>query len=1249
MSATLPLFWDLASLDAEKREVAAESLIATLVEAQRTHRATLDDDAWQALLQETDEETTEHLEQQCADDVLYALKRLVRGLPSPRQGARQGFALALTELLASLDFLSVKTLVDMIMAETATNSNMSGQEERDMLFGRVFGFMGVARSGALRRESTSDDDVLFIVGQLIDYGKSKQFLREAGHHVLRAMVAEVKARKEGSKLLREMAAQVLVDGMLTPDALLFALALEEEGEMDVYTYTPAWKKPYVQPDNLKQLAVVMRESSVDGQTELHSVWHPHLHSVWEQIMPQLYGECDEEDEQENGDGDKSVARPVRSSAVPFDRLWKVLVDDSLFGEGSSHERKFWGFLLVQRAMQYLPAAQLPVVFTRNMMNSLMNNLASQDRYLHSCALTTVSAMVAAGEEDQEKRVAVLLRLIGEQGDANFDRITGTKTVEMLLRGMDATGLLSYAQYLLRRFADQTKAASGESDAEEQKRVAATHRQWALDQLAAVARNPSAKEDDAVLSLIEDALMLHGYLEPQDSAPKATIERIGGVVEPSLTTETRQLCRQKLTTMLVNMNPNGSAGKEDRKEASAASPRMVHAAKRFGKLLEGEEYALADDIDDDALSGTESALATLARIDERIKSAAKAAKPEDTHLLQKLRAFQILFAHFVFETLTNPAEYGPLVDDMSTCFDKLFPSKKAAKKSAKGGKKAVVAEEADGEEPVAVEVLVDAVLSIASKPPAPLREISKQVFAAFCEDLTQNAFFLVLKALQGDQDLPDADDAMEVDEDGDGDEDAQGSNDEQDEAEAASDNSDAAEDEEDDSELDSDLEYDPSDDEEGGFALSREQIRKALGAAAYGSDEEESDEMDDGRKKTAKTADSDDDENESLGDDQMAAFDRALEAMFRERKAAKAEKKRAAEAAISFKLRVLDLIELFVRKQPRSPLVFEVIVPVLDAMRTEAQVERRGTGLLTQRICKLKDPVLGVDKDNLHGIAEAVIEIARKSGTSEFQSMCGKLLAQLVRTLIAQQDMDALDRLMLVYGAALERFCTDKNTHLTEDVFTELIRRYPLAGWRLASGIAGLIESGTVVKTYRLTRLFGMLTLLAQSTPKGNAECEQHLVAAVPEIARALLAEIDRLLAGEALAARAKEVVKCLQSLVRRTSSVVQDVDALAKLWQASAFAERLNTLASAVPGQAVRSVAAQVLRMLGQDDGAASKAPKRKRDTDTSQSEAVAAESFKNKESAKSDAATDVTNTEKSSSQKSKTKKDKKDKKQKRM
>ncbi|RUP38411.1 hypothetical protein BC936DRAFT_138399 [Jimgerdemannia flammicorona] len=194
-STTLPLYWDLASVDPQVRENAANSLITSLANFQNAHKMTVKD-KWDDLLEWDDSE--KRLDALSAPDVSYALRRLIRGLPSSRQGARQGFSLALTELLATMDFVTVKLVADLLFKFTARTPGMKGEEEREMLFGRIFGFMCIVDSGILKRSTTAEDDIRRIVDSLVEMAGAKSYLTECCYHVMMSMLPHVSAPFDGA-------------------------------------------------------------------------------------------------------------------------------------------------------------------------------------------------------------------------------------------------------------------------------------------------------------------------------------------------------------------------------------------------------------------------------------------------------------------------------------------------------------------------------------------------------------------------------------------------------------------------------------------------------------------------------------------------------------------------------------------------------------------------------------------------------------------------------------------------------------------------------------------------------------------------------------------------------------------------------------------------------------------------------------------------------------------------------------------
>ena len=85
--SSLALYWELASIDPAVRIKSAEALMKTLLQFQAGHSSNLQEIS-----------SVAELDVACAPDVAYGLKRLLRGLPSSREGARQGFSMALSEV-----------------------------------------------------------------------------------------------------------------------------------------------------------------------------------------------------------------------------------------------------------------------------------------------------------------------------------------------------------------------------------------------------------------------------------------------------------------------------------------------------------------------------------------------------------------------------------------------------------------------------------------------------------------------------------------------------------------------------------------------------------------------------------------------------------------------------------------------------------------------------------------------------------------------------------------------------------------------------------------------------------------------------------------------------------------------------------------------------------------------------------------------------------------------------------------------
>lgn len=114
MSTTLPLYWNLSSADKEERIDASVKLVYSVLEFQAQFAGSVspaENISVDGSEEDSEQEKTNELDELNAEDVRYAIRRLARGLASPRESSRLGFAVALTEV-SLLDPIPICNSVD---------------------------------------------------------------------------------------------------------------------------------------------------------------------------------------------------------------------------------------------------------------------------------------------------------------------------------------------------------------------------------------------------------------------------------------------------------------------------------------------------------------------------------------------------------------------------------------------------------------------------------------------------------------------------------------------------------------------------------------------------------------------------------------------------------------------------------------------------------------------------------------------------------------------------------------------------------------------------------------------------------------------------------------------------------------------------------------------------------------------------------------------------------------------------------
>ncbi|OBT61708.1 hypothetical protein VE03_09412 [Pseudogymnoascus sp. 23342-1-I1] len=317
--------------------------------------------------------------------------------------------------------------------------------------------------------------------------------------------------------------------------------------------------------------------------------------------------------------------------------------------------------------------------------------------------------------------------------------------------------------------------------------------------------------------------------------------------------------------------------------TSAFAHLISDPKGFSFPIELLQSVKTDavEMEDEVEAAKDKALATMEKLLKKTKKASEKEKVS-------LEALALLYALVVFQLLNGESDAAAVLDELKLCYDKLIRGK----------------EDEEGQD--VSQVLVEILLSLMSRSSLLLRKVAQHVFTAFAGEITAEGLALMTDVLgasesaKGQQALFDQNDDEEHDHD-----DEEGS---------------------DSDELDSDVEMisanGDAEDAEDGEDADMAALDKALAAAldTHRLDED-----------AAAASESDSD----MSDSEMLQLDEKLVEIFAARKKTpnkKQENKDARATVVNLKNRILDLLEIYVRRAPEKVEAYGLILPLLRCMR-----------------------------------------------------------------------------------------------------------------------------------------------------------------------------------------------------------------------------------------------------------------------------------------------------------------------------
>ncbi|KAJ2825143.1 DNA-directed DNA polymerase, partial [Coemansia sp. 'formosensis'] len=242
------------------------------------------------------------------------------------------------------------------------------------------------------------------------------------------------------------------------------------------------------------------------------------------------------------------------------------------------------------------------------------------------------------------------------------------------------------------------------------------------------------------------------------------------------------------------------------------------------------------------------------------------------------------------------------------------------------------------------------------------------------------------------------------------------------------------------------------------------------------------------------------EEEVFDDEQMTVFDDKLAEIFAQKKQQKTAERDLRISFVNFKLRVLDLADVFWARVPESPLVLRLLRALIDlsrATRRDARskpIHDRAMALLTAR--RAKSPADADSEEGLLLLAH-VHECARRAADKAELRALSAASALVTRALLDASSPGVEAKVEAQYVATVADFMSRQASQIQADFFrvaSSKLRpaQLPLL-WRVAArAVRDFAHPRQALNVFRQVQAYALANVVADSAPLLVAEVDAPL-------------------------------------------------------------------------------------------------------------------------------------------------------------
>ncbi|XP_059127112.1 myb-binding protein 1A isoform X1 [Peromyscus eremicus] len=735
----------------------------------------------------------------------------------------------------------------------------------------------------------------------------------------------------------------------------------------------------------------------------------------------------------------------------FTLFWKEILEQGLLKK-PCWSTSYMCFRLLGASLPLLSEEQLQLVMRGDLIRHFGEHMViskPQNLFKFIPEISTyVSTFLEGCQDDPERQFAMMVAFtsITNQG------LPVMPTFWRVTRLLSSKALQSYVVWLRDMFlqpdldslvdfstANQKRAQDASLNVPE--RSVFRLRKWIIHRLVSLVEHLHLEKDDAVVDQVARFCLFHAFFKTKKSTPQ--IPETKQQFSFPLDDRNRSVIVGAFFSLLQTLSVKFRQTPDLNESGKPWTYRLVQLADML--LNHSRNVTIVTPFTTQQRQAWDQMMSTLKELE---------ARSSETRAV----AFQHLLLLVGLHLFKSPTESCDVLGDIQTCIKKsMEQNPRRSRSRAKAS-----------QEPVWVEVMVEILLSLLAQPSNLMRQVVRNVFGHICSHLTPRGLQLILAVLNPETNEDEDDNVVVTDDTNEKqlkhgevlirckDEDSDSEDNKNSESDVDSEDGEESEEE------DRDKDVDP------GF---RQQLMEVLqaGNALGGVDSEE--------------------EEEELGDEAMMALDQNLASLFAEQKLriqARREEKnklqKEKKLRRDFQIRVLDLIEVLVTKQPEHPLILELLEPLLSmiqhSMRSKGSTKQeqdllhKTARIFMHHLCRARHYCheVGPCAEALHAQVERLVQQAGSQADASVALYYFNASLYLLRVLkgnAAKRHQDGqklrgadtqsepkdpeaqaancldLDFVTRVYSAALESLLTKRNSPLTVPMFLSLFSRYPV--------------------------------------------------------------------------------------------------------------------------------------------------------------------------------------------------------------